>query len=137
MPSGEHLHKFNKKTQFPHNDPTKGGRPSRLAQFEKMLGIKFPSGVNIKEVEALISSLMVMNPDELTALGKNKQTPILVLIVASALIQSVKGGKSDELLKLMERVFGKPKEKIEHTGEEGGPLNVNIQILKGGDSDKG
>ncbi len=89
------------------------GRPTRLAQFEKQLGVKFPAGIKLKEVEALISSLMVMSVDELAIVIKDKSSPVVVSIVASSLLQSIKAGKSDELLKLMDRVFGKPTQQIE------------------------
>ena len=70
-------------------------------------------------------------------------TNILVDGISKAALVKVAGLDSeDERIKqmsateILDRYFGKPKQRTEHTGDEGGPLTVKLVTLGGIDPDK-
>ncbi len=105
-----------KATQFPHNDPTKGGRkPSIRNQLKELLtknGKLKVAKENIISIEH-DGSVIIKMPTEMQLAMKLKQIAM--------------GGKNNNTLKaiqmIMEQIDGKPKQSIElETGK-------NIQVL--------
>lgn len=53
--------------------------------------------------------------------------------LADALVAKGLEGDVSALKEIGDRLDGKPKQQIEHSGEDGGPLQVNIVRFSGGD----
>lgn len=124
MAGNPKITKAGKATQFPHNDPTKGGRPSNISRLEKLLGVKFPAEWKLRQVQELLSRLMFMTVSELQALAKDKNSPILIVTIAASLVKNINSGKMDAVKDLMDRVFGRPTQVNELSGPGGGPISI-------------
>ena len=95
----------NKGTQFPIQDPTKGGRPPKLVgQTVKDLKAKGIEKVSKSDVEAIYLSLMNCSHEELKMMLADASQPILVSIV----IKNILADKGFEIIeKMLDRAIGK------------------------------
>lgn len=81
------------------------------------------------ELERLLNKYMVMTKDEVQEALKNPATPALELMIGSIVAKAVSGGDDKRLNFLLERMIGKVKEKVEHTGADGQALALAPQIV--------
>jgi len=101
------------------------GRPKKLVPSMKMEGYKLP------EINDTIQHIISMNHEQLKSVLDNPNATILEKTVANALVMSLKKGTLENIETLLNRVYGKPKEKIEM--ETKGETNIRIQIVKNND----
>ena len=98
------------------------GRPKKLVPSMKMEGYKLP------EINDTIQHIISMNHEQLKSVLDNPEATILEKTVANALVTSLKKGTLENIETLLNRVYGKPKEKVEM--ETKGETNIKIQIIK-------
>ena len=123
MPSGrKDIAEDGKATQFPNNDPTKGGRkPSIRTQLESFLlndgGVKIPPDQVLK-----------INDDGSVVI--NIPTSELMAMKLVSWAMSNKGGDSIKAIQMiMEQIDGKPTQPIEQSTEQ--TNTVNYKIING------
>lgn len=97
------------------------GRPKKLALQMKVDGYK------LAEINDTIQTMVSMNQEELQLILDNKNSTLLEITIASALKKSIVKGNLDSIETLLNRVYGKPKEKVDITSQ-GSPINNKIQI---------
>ena len=83
------------------------GRPKKLVPSMKVEGYK------LTEINDTIQALVSMNVKDLKSVYENPNATILEKTVAAALRKSLEEGDLDSIETLMNRVYGKPKEKME------------------------
>lgn len=98
------------------------GRPKKLVPSMKMEGYK------LVEINDTIQHIISMNQEQLKSVMDNPKATILERSVANALMMSFKKGTLENIETLLNRVYGKPKEKVEM--ETKGETNIKIQIIK-------
>ena len=101
------------------------GRPKKWVSTLKEQGYKH------SEVMDAIRVLMSMDLDQLKAAYDNPTATILEKTIAHALKKHLEKGSLDGVLALMERVYGKAKESVEHSGE----VKTGGTIIKWGDKE--
>ena len=101
------------------------GRPKKLVPSMKIEGYK------LTEINDTIQSIISMTVEELKQVWDNPKSTILEKTVAGALRKSLEKGNLESVETLINRVYGKPKEKIEM--ETKGETNIRIQIVKSND----
>jgi hypothetical protein len=101
------------------------GRPKKLVPSMKVEGYK------LTEINDTIQSIISMTVEELKKVWDNPKSTILEKTVAGALKKSLEKGNLESVETLINRVYGKPKEKIEM--ETKGETNIRIQIVKSND----
>ena len=83
------------------------GRPKKLVPSMKVEGYK------LTEINDTIQALVSMNVKDLKSVYENPNATILEKTVAAALRRSLEEGDLNSIETLMNRVYGKPKEKME------------------------
>jgi len=115
-----------KKTQFPNNDPTKGGRPVSIkAQVKDLLESEGNLTIPANQVVAI-------NEDGSVVMKVPTQMQIAMKLQSWAM--SKKGGDSLKAIQMiMEQIDGKAKDSIEIEGTVDSGINFNnmMQMLRG------
>ncbi len=97
------------------------GRPKKLVPSMKIDGYK------LTEINDTIQSIISMTVDELKMVWDNPKSTILEKTVAGALRKSLEKGNLESVETLINRVYGKPKEKLDLTSN-GQSILVNINL---------
>jgi len=97
------------------------GRPKKLVPSLKIEGYK------LAEINDTIQSIISMTVDELKMVWDNPKSTILEKTVAGALRKSLEKGNLESVETLINRVYGKPKEKLDVTSD-GKPISININL---------
>ena len=85
------------------------------------------SGYKRSEITDTIQALLACRMDELKAVYEDPNSTILEKTVAASLRRGLEKGSLFSLELLITRVFGQPKETIEHSGPQGGPIEILIR----------
>jgi hypothetical protein len=97
------------------------GRPKKLVPSMKIEGYK------LTEINDTIQSIISMTVEELKMIWDNPNSTILEKTVAGALRKSLEKGNLESVETLINRVYGKPKEKLDLTSN-GQSILVNINL---------
>ena len=108
------------------------GRPKKPVLQMKVEGYK------LAEINDTIQMMVGMTAGELLKVWENPKATILERTIASALRKSIEKGNLDSVETLLNRVYGKPNEKLDITtdGEKINEPRVQIEILKSNGEDK-
>lgn len=112
------------------------GRPRKPVLQMKVEGYK------LHEINDTIQSMVSMTLEELKFVYENPNSTVLEKTIAGALRKSIDKGNLDSLGTLMDRVYGKPNEKLDITtgGDKLDKPNFTIKIIntdgKGEGTDK-
>jgi hypothetical protein len=98
------------------------GRPKKLVPSMKIEGYK------LTEINDTIQSIISMNMDDLKKVWNDPNATILEKTVAGALRKSLEKGNLESVETLLNRVYGKPKEKLDV--ESKGTSTIKIEIVK-------
>jgi hypothetical protein len=85
----------------------RNGRPRKFILELKEQGYK------LSEVTDSIEILISMTEQELININRNKNSTVLEKVVASAILKSLKQGDLFSIETLLNRAYGKPKEKVQ------------------------
>ncbi|MDR0761123.1 MAG: hypothetical protein LBF74_13610, partial [Treponema sp.] len=115
MANNKRLAEVSKATQFSHdNQPENRGRwPSALSRYIK------ENRVSATDVRLMISSIVFAHTSKEAALllgDKKNPPPVGVALIMGALVDDMGKHNIGNLLKLMDRAFGKPKESVDVSG---------------------
>lgn len=93
--------------------PEKNGRkPSKLKEYIK------ENNIGQKEVSDLIKNLVFEhNIDELEEMANDRTKPFIITSLLTAFLKDIERGTIYNTNPIMDRAIGKPKERIEHSGE--------------------
>lgn len=94
---------FTKENQ-PEN---RGAKPSNMKKFIK------DNGLTHQDIKNLTKYVLPLNEKQITALIEDPKKPIAVRIFARALVKDMAKGKMTNVMALMDRAYGKPKETVE------------------------
>jgi hypothetical protein len=102
------------------------GRPKKPVLTMKVEGYK------LAEINDTIQMMVGMTSGELLKVWENPKATILERTIASALRKSIEKGNLDSVETLLNRVYGKPNEKVDITtaGEKINEPRIQIEILK-------
>ena len=103
-----------------NNQPKNAGRkPSLYKKLKAVTGIKVDHELSKEDYYNVIKYLMERSPNELDALARdseghsNKDTPIWILNIISAINMDVRYGRTTTIDSLFDRLFGKAIQSIE------------------------
>jgi hypothetical protein len=103
--------------KFGKGQPTdKGGRPKKLLTKLKDLGYKEA------EVMDTLKVLFALGIDELSVIDKDEKYSALERTIAAAIVSGHKKRSLYAIMQIIERVFGKPKESVDHN------LNGKVKV---------
>ena len=110
MANNKNLAEDSKATQFPHNDPTKGGRkPSIRKQLAELMQQNGKITIPAKQI-------VTVNDDGSVTMVLPTQMQLAMKLTSWAM--SSKGGDSIKSIQMiMEQMDGKPKQEVEQTTE--------------------
>ena len=103
----------------------KNGRPKKYVLTLQKEGYK------LSEINDTIQALMTMSVEELRDIWENEKSNVLEKMVAGAIRKSLEKGNLESMETLLNRVYGKPKEKIEQDVK----ITNNIIKLKFGNGE--
>jgi len=93
----------------------KGVSGNPKGQPRKVYSVLSKMGYNMSEVTDTIRNLMAMTREELREVYTNKNSTVLEVTVANAINKSITKGSLYSIDTLLNRVFGKPQEKLDVT----------------------
>ena len=119
MANNKNLAEDSKATQFPHNDPTKGGRkPSIRKQLAELMQQNGKITIPAKQI-------VTVNDDGSVTMVLPTQMQLAMKLTSWAM--SSKGGDSIKSIQMiMEQMDGKPKQEVEQTVIEEKPFAFKI-----------
>jgi len=119
MAKNKNLEQDGKATQFPHNDPTKGGRkPSIRKQLVELME---------KDGQITIPSKQIVNLNDDGSVTMVLPTQMQLAMKLTSWAMSSKGGDSIKSIQMiMEQMDGKPKQEIEQTVIDEKPFTFEI-----------
>lgn len=103
------------------------GRPrSRVEGFKVQLmgrsNAKKFYGITPMELTEWYETLITLTFSELKALEQNEETPSLIKNYIRAIITDMNAGRTSTVDKIVERLYGKAIQRVEHTGADGSDL---------------
>ncbi len=105
------------------------GRPKNV---ETLLKEHFLDEHNVKlsksQVQDIIKNVLGKSRSELVELAKNDQLPFWIALIAKKAQRDYEKGSIHILDVLFDRVYGKPKEEVEQTINDGAPSEFRITI---------
>ena len=127
----------NPDTQFkPGESGNPNGRPKKITNIVKeLLGDYLECELSPSQVKEFIMRCMEMNEPELQNIADSKTAPVFLVATAKALIKDMESGRTTTLENVFDRVMGRPKQALEHTGKDGGPIETQTIIF--GDTEIG
>lgn len=76
----------------------------------------------LPEIDALLAEVLGGNPEDPESLSEAKE-------VLSAMLKAAKGGNVQAQIAILDRAYGKPKQALEHTGKDGGPIETAKTVI--------
>lgn len=106
----------------------KGESGNPKGRLKKLVPSMKVEGYKLTEINDTIQSIISMTMDELKDVWNNPKSTILEKTVAGALKKSLEKGNLESVETLINRVYGKPKEKIDIESKT--ESSIRIQIIK-------
>jgi hypothetical protein len=97
--------------------PEKGESMNPKGRPKKYVSLLKDQGYKLSEVNDCIQVIMSMNMNELKDVWDNPNATVLEKTIAGAIKKSIEKGSLYSIETLLSRVFGKPKEQVEQSGE--------------------
>ena len=95
------------------NQPSNPGRkPSRFKQILDSLE-SVGESMSSEDYKNITAKLLTLNPEELTKIAENKESPIAVILIANAISGDLDNKRIDNLEKFLDRIFGKSVNKVD------------------------
>ena len=111
------------------NQPTANGRkPSRYKQILVSLE-NIGEPLSKEDYSGIITTLMTLTLDELKSLREKKDTPIVIFVIADAILGDIENKQISNVEKLLDRAFGKTVSTTELTGKDGKDLMQPARTL--------
>lgn len=109
MPAGKtkkELEKIGEKTRFSsENQPENPGRKKKLP-----------------EIDDLLAEVLGEDPTDPDRQGEARE-------VLKQMVKSAKGGNVQAQIAVLDRAYGKPKQAVEHSGPDKGPINIKTWVI--------
>ena len=100
-----------------------GRKPSSIKKYIK------DNNLNYYDIAALSKHVLPLSQKQLILLTKDEKAPFVVRLFAMAVLKDWKNGNISNVMQLIDRAVGKPKESVELTGSEGGPILTRDERL--------
>ena len=105
-----------------------GRKPSRFKQIIAELDKTNGEHLSQEDYNKIITHLLALTGDELSKLANDKDTPVALVIIASAISGDIENKNIGNIDRLLDRVFGKALQKQELTGKDGKDLMPEIKV---------
>lgn len=95
------------------NQPkNKGRKPSRFKEIINELD-ELGESLSLEDFNKVVKSILTLNKDKLVEIAQNNDTPIAIVIIASAIAGDIENKQLGNLDRLLDRVYGKATQKVE------------------------
>ena len=120
--AGEFEHIRGKGNRFSStNQPANPGRkPSLYNHIKKLLGSEANAELSKEDYYKLMACLLERSLDDLKKLATDKNTPVWIVNIVTAILKDAKAGRMNTLDSLFDRLFGKASQPL--TGKDDAPL---------------
>jgi len=99
------------------NQPKNRGRkPSSVKKYIK------DNNLNYNDISIMTKHILPLTNTQLIDLVKNEKAPFMLRLFASAILKDFKKGYIDNIMKIIDRAVGKPREKIELSEDLDNPV---------------
>lgn len=102
----------------------KGGNPQNLKPFKKGQSGN-PAGrvKKLPEIDALLAKVLGGDPNDPDAQSEAEE-------VLKAMLKAAKAGNVQAQTAILDRAYGKPKQAVEHSGPQGGEIQIKNIIIE-------
>ena len=111
----------------------KGPPKKVITQIQEMTGRDYGVKLTKRDIYQMIQHCLEMNMTDLADVMKDQKQPAFVQCISRAILKDLKDGKIATVESIFDRVFGRPVQTNQLTGEGGGP--VKVQSIKFGDKE--
>lgn len=108
--------------------PNVGRKPSR---FKKLMASLDELGETISQEDfnKIVKTLLTTNAETLKKIANDKETPLVVAMIASAIAGDVESRQMGNLEKLLDRIFGRATQKTDIT-TDGQPVTSGLTVIR-------
>ena len=114
---------------FPNEEqkwqPGQSGNPN--GRPKKYISTLKNEGYKLSEVNDTIQTMMSMSYEEIREVYNDKGSTVLEKTIASAIKKCIEKGSMESIETLLNRVYGRPKEKVHFEG--GVSQNIKVEIV--------
>jgi len=122
--NAENLNGIREATQFSStNQPPNAGRKRNVFKDTQK-----DYELSLDDMRQMMTDLLSLNAEELKAVTQDKTSPVFKIVIATAIIKCIREGNWTQVNYMADRLFGRSKETIEHTGKKGSDLPIKIII---------
>lgn len=120
-------------TQFSsENQPANNGRKRNVFKETQK-----DYELSLDDMRQMMTDLLSLDPDQLKEIVQDKSVPVFKVVIASAIMKSIKEGNWTQVNYMADRLFGKATEKHELTGADGSFIKIIVEgVSPEPDSDK-
>ncbi len=93
-----------------------GRKPSSVKKYIK------DNNLTYDDVAQMAKYILPLNKQQLADLIKDDKVPFVIRLFASSVLADLKKGNLSNIMTLIDRAVGKPKERQEVSGPDGGPI---------------
>lgn len=120
-------HNIGKKFSSTYQPQNRGRKKSKFRLFMEALEEK-GENLSMEDYQKTITRLLTLTPAELKEVANNKDAPLVLVIIASAISGDIESKSMGNIEKMADRAFGKALAKTEVTGKDGSALIPSIQV---------
>ena len=107
--------------QFAKGNKGGPGRP-KVSEIERRV-----RDATRKDIAEVWEQLNGLSEDQIKKIAKDSKQPALKVGMASGYLHWIKTGEFSKLDRILDRVIGKVKQNIEHSGDSDNPLEINLK----------
>lgn len=123
MPRGENL-KGKGGVKFGEGQPTnRGGRPKKIYTILK------EKEFSKDDISSCFGEMAFYTTAELKSVEKDPKLPVIMKVIAKAFTKAHRTGSWSHIREIMEHTIGKPTQRLEHTGNDGGPIETKKEEI--------
>lgn len=107
------------------------GRPRKIiGKLEKLIGEEFALDLSKAEKYQILEWALEKNKEELQSIVDDEKQPAFLVCVANSILGDIKNKRIITVEALFDRIFGKPKQSVEHSGDKENPVIREIVVKK-------
>lgn len=99
--------------RFKTRPPNSGQKPSRFKLINEEISKHGGEPLSKEDLSKSIVAMLSLNKDELKKIAMDSETPMMVVIIANAIVGDIESKQLSNVERLLDRVFGKSTQPIE------------------------
>ena len=105
------------------------GRPKKIIkQLAELVKKDFTLDLAMEDKFQIIEWCLEKTQAEIELIINDKDSPVFVVCIASSIKSDIEKNKASTIESIFDRIYGRPKQALEHTGKDGAELSLSAVI---------